>query len=205
MTDFVMFPATKRSKAFRKPLFGIGINDAPYITQPKIDGKNVFCPYFSVWRSMMIRCYSKKYHNKQPTYKECSVHEEWHKFMSFREWMEKQDWEGKFLDKDILIYGNKIYSEKTCFFVSRKVNNLMNDHKGERGKLPIGVCFFEGKYMAQCSGSNKRYLGLFESPKEAHNAWSVKKAEIIANIAINEKEPIKSALMKIASIIITPV
>jgi len=40
--------------------------------------------------------------------------------------MERQDWEGKHLDKDILIPGNKIYSPDRCIFVSSLINLLID-------------------------------------------------------------------------------
>lgn len=198
---FIQQPITKRSIAFRKPVFGIGINDATYKTQPKVNGKNIMCPFFSVWRSMLIRCYSKYYHNKQPTYKGCKVQDDWLSFMEFRGWMERQDWEGKYLDKDILVYGNKIYSKETCLFVSRRVNNLLNDHRAKRGDFPIGVCKFENKYMAQCSGRPNRYIGLYDTPELAHRAWAIEKAKVIREIAETQPLNIKDSLLNFAFMI----
>lgn len=198
---FIEQPATNRSVAFRKPVIGLGINDAPYKTQPKVDGKNIMCPFFSVWRSMLIRCYSGTYHKRQPTYKDCTVSDDWLSFMSFRSWMEKQDWVKKHLDKDILVSGNKIYSKETCIFVPREVNNLLNDHRAGRGKFPIGVCKSGNKYMAQCSGRENRYIGLYNTPHEAHTAWATEKAKVIREVADKQHPKLKEPLLKFATII----
>ena len=62
--------------------------------------------------------------------------------------MEKQDWEGKFIDKDLLFPGNKVYGPDTCVFVTRQLNNLFTDHGG-RGPHKQGV------YK---HGQSKRYV-----------------------------------------------
>ena len=73
---------------------------------------------------MLQRCYSESHLVRQPTYKGCSVCEEWLTFSNFKSWMEQQDWEGKQLDKDLLVYKNKIYSPETCVFVSSVINSF---------------------------------------------------------------------------------
>lgn len=95
-----------------KLVCGIGINNADYTTSlreelPKVNGKRKYrilwaCPFYKLWASMLQRCYSEKRLIKDPSYVGCSVHPDWHRFMNFRSWMEKQDWEGMELDKDIL-------------------------------------------------------------------------------------------------------
>ena len=60
MNTFVEIPASKMSIAKRTTIFGIGINDACYQVQPFINGKQVTCPFYRVWKNMMKRCYSKK-------------------------------------------------------------------------------------------------------------------------------------------------
>ena len=47
------------------------------------------------------------------------------------------------LDKDILIKGNKIYSQDTCIFVPKAINSLFTNRKRFRGEYPIGV--YKGK------------------------------------------------------------
>lgn len=107
----------------KKLIYGVGINDAGYAVMKReeagyVDGKRKrklvwACPYFRAWSSMLSRCYSTKWHERYPTYKGCTVSKEWHTFSNFRAWMVTQDWEGKSLDKDLLIEGNKIYSADT--------------------------------------------------------------------------------------------
>lgn len=88
--------------------------------KPSIDGKQT--KIYSTWSSMITRCYNKNNQTRQPTYIGCSVCEEWHNFQNFAKWMNEMDYEGKQLDKDIKIKGNKVYSPNTCMFVSHSEN-----------------------------------------------------------------------------------
>lgn len=174
----------------KKPLYGIGISDANYVVCQTIDGKKKICPFYQVWHSMLQRCYSSKLQVRRPTYLGCTVVEEWHSFMAFRAWMIRQDWQGKQLDKDILVAGNKIYSPSACIFVSRSINNLLNDHGSARGEWPIGVFYRiqNKKFQAYCHLNGKqKYLGLFLDPHLAHRAWQHFKIKVIQQAAADSK------------------
>ena len=97
--------------------------------------------------------------------------------MAFKSWMETQDWEDKQLDKD-LIGDGKLYSPENCVFVSRSLNQMLNC--GASGEYPIGVCRHKsGKFAANVkTKGDRKYLGLFSSPDEAHSAWRIAKLEI---------------------------
>jgi len=198
VTDFPHIKATKKSIYKRKSIFVIGINDSDYITQPFIGESRMICPFYSKWKSMIERCYSKKALLKRPTYIGCTVTPEWHTFMNFRAWMIKQDWKGKQLDKDILVPGNKVYSPDTCIFVTQKINTLLLDAPARRGKYPQGVNWNKraGKFVVQVGASGeKRHVGYFNDVKGAHTAARKAKAEHIVDIAQTQPEPIRSALL----------
>lgn len=149
-------------------VFGVGINDAEYNIQ-KENGK--LCSYYETWRNMLRRCYSVKFLEKNPTYKDCSVCDEWLTFSNFKSWMETQDWEGKQLDKDLLIYKNKVYSPETCCFIAKEINVVLTCiGTVTKGNYPFGVYYHkrDRKFYAQCSGE---YLGMFNTPSEAHQKW----------------------------------
>ena len=101
---------------------------------------------------MLQRCYSEKWQERYPTYKGCSVSEEWHTFSNFKAWMEKQQWEGKQLDKDILFEGNKVYSPEPCVFVTRKTNMFTTD-RAARGSGLLGMHWDKekAKFRAGCN------------------------------------------------------
>lgn len=171
-----------------KLVHGVGINDADYNVYEygsALDGirKCIWsCPFYTTWRSMLARCYSTKYQAMFPTYNGCSTVVAWHRFSTFRAWMERQDWEDNVLDKDILISNNKIYSPETCVFVSPQTNTFILENPKKRGDYPVGVFYHtrDQKYVAKCQAvnSNKRkHLGYYDTPEEAHAAWLTFKLE----------------------------
>lgn len=111
--------------------------------------------------------------------------------------MESQDWQGKQLDKDLLVQGNKVYGPDTCLFVNRDINTLLTDHSAARGNLPQGVSLDRGRYKAQCSFNGKQErLGSFGTPEEAAIAYRSHKYTHIQEVAAQQPEPIKSALLR---------
>ncbi len=165
---------------------GVGINDADYPVKPRVKGKTVHCPFYLAWVCMLKRCYSEVFHLKRPTYIGCFTVPEWHYFMTFRAWMMAQDWEGKDLDKDLLIEGNKMYGPATCLFVPRAVNSFMLEADSMRGDYPLGVGLHKpsGKYRAYCSDSNKKvHIGLYSNLNDAHMAYKVYKKKLAIELA----------------------
>ena len=193
-----------------KLVYGVGINDADYklyIVEelPKTNGernqKIVWeCPFYSRWKNMIARCYSKSYLEKYPSYKGCSVCEEWLTFSNFKAWMEQQDWEGKQLDKDLLVYQNKIYSPETCVFIYKRLNMFLVKRDKCRGDYPLGVRYHtdprrinpsKHPYKAQISDRDETVgLGHFSTPEEAHQAWQkakIKQAKTLQSEQTNVK------------------
>ena len=171
-----------------KLVYGVGINDADYPVHPKIDGKAVRCPYYTTWRNMLERCYSQKSLEYRPSYKGCSVCPDWIYFMNFRAWMMKQDWEGKELDKDLLVRGNKVYSPETCMFINRGVNIFLVEKESARGDYMLGVYYEKsrGKFRACCSNpftGKMDKIGRFNTEKEAHEAWRQYKHKLACILA----------------------
>lgn len=156
-------------------VFGVGINDADYQVSKYQGGKVLWrCPFYVKWKDMLKRCYRDSYKEMNPTYTECSVCDDWIYFSKFKSWMIEQDWEGKQLDKDLLLRGNKVYSPDTCVFIDNKVNTFLIERNASRGDWPIGVSASGKRFSAYCRvlGKNgNEYLGKFDSPEEAHRAW----------------------------------
>lgn len=183
-----------------KLVYGVGINDADYVVVPRTpDGKRKYCPFYLTWMHMLERGYCEKFKARQPTYKDVTVCEEWHRFSAFKAWMETQDWEGKSLDKDILVPGNKEYGPEVCCFVGGNVNNFIIDRGAGRGKWPLGVHLHRDKFRASLSVFGRRtHLGYFCTPEEAHLAWAKAKRRLLDELITNEgiSEYIASALRR---------
>ena len=196
----------------KKLVYGVGVNDLGYRVNvqewvTKDGGKRVrktvfLCEYYSAWASMLERCYSEKFLESKPSYIGTSVCSEWVYASAFKKWMEKQDWQGKCLDKDIIVPGNKLYSPETCAFVSQATNKFVIARGACRGEYPIGVHLYKqtGKYQAKCRNPFSRergHLGYFSTPEEAHEAWRKYKHELAQLVAATEADPrIVEALKK---------
>lgn len=185
----------------RKPLYGIAINDANYVTDTRVNGVRVTCKVYLTWLNMLNRCYGKAYQEKRPTYIGCIVCEEWLTFSNFKSWMEKQNWHGKQLDKDFLQKDSRIYSPETCVFIDADLNRFTTDSAASRGAHPIGVSFNRrvGKMQAECSNpftKEKDSIGYFDCPNEAHEAWRKRKHELACQLADMQEDPRVAAALR---------
>lgn len=164
--------------SLRKKLYGIAYNDSN-----SGDDKDLI----NLWRGMLCRCYNPASLSKQPSYKGCSVCEEWLTFSNFRRWaMDVANGysKGKQIDKDILAKGNKEYSPDTCCFVPSQINNLIIKSNKARGTLPIGVSILNGRYEASISIKNKKtHCSFHDTPEEAFQAYKTAKEAYIKEVA----------------------
>lgn len=178
----------------KKLIYGIGVNDADYNVRPIIDGKEVPCPYFRAWRGLLRRCYHTENLKIRPTYKDCTVCDEWLYFSNFRSWMASQDWQGNHLDKDIISVGNKIYSPEFCAFVGCLINQSIRVNESTRGILPIGVYLDQGKYKAQISKYGVNYsLGRYNSMRDASETYKKEKISYLTELSKTCKDKRVSA------------
>lgn len=150
---------------------------------------------YELWLSILSRCYDEKVQQKHPTYKGCSISEEWYNFQNFAKWMDKnynpETMKGFHLDKDILIKGNKIYSAETCCFVPNEINSLFTNNKVNRGYLPIGVSKLNKKFRVVINKGKKRiHVGLFINVEEAFQAYKTAKEQYIKEVADKWKDQI---------------
>lgn len=196
----------KKIKKKVKLVCGVGINDLKGL------GTEETKPYYSRWKGMLERCYSEKVRGKYPTYQNCTVCEEWLIFSNFKRWMETQDWKGKALDKDLLVYGNTVYSPETCCFINIRLNNFMIKSDKIRGDYPLGVwtehyslldgtikTVYRSHIGDGINGKLKR-LGYFENPLSAHKAWQKAKIEQALVLANQQTDlRVKGGLLRVAS------
>ena len=170
--------------------WGIYDVDAPTQKEEKLPcGKRKVvwrCVFYTTWAGMIRRCYSESSKIKYPSYLGCSVCDEWKFFSNFKRWMQRQEYKGKELDKDLILKGNKIYSPANCLFLSPNVNTFIITSKSIRGEYPIGVTEYRLKdkvrFVANCRNPItkdrlRKYIGSFDTPFEAHKAWQKKKLE----------------------------
>ena len=156
---------------------------------------------YTVWYSMLQRCHNSKIHKQKPTYSGCAISDNFKSLTYFLDWAKQQvghnsrDGEGrKFnLDKDILIKGNKVYSEDTCCFVPMEINVLFGSSRATRGANPIGVYYDKVRenYQAYVRVNGKKCaLGRYTTSEEAFYAYKKAKEAHIKDVANKWKEQI---------------
>jgi len=183
---------------YDKSVYNIGfIGEGKY--KPTINQKHT--ARYSVWLDMLRRCFSDKFKNKYPTYKNCTVCDEWLNFQNFAEWYEDNFYEVgnqiMNIDKDILFKKNKLYCPNTCIFVPQEINLLFIKYDKCRGNFPIGVTFNKkhNKFYSSCEyKDNNKYLGFYDTPEEAFEAYKNYKENLIKEVADKYKNIIPDKL-----------
>ena len=191
-----------------KLIYGVGVSEDGEFKRTYVDenGRQKKTGEYRVWKSMLDRCSSEKLHARSPVYLECSASENFRNFQYFAKWCNEQigfgstGWE---LDKDLVVKGNKKYSEDTCVFVPSELNLLLTKSNKIRGDFPIGVCFHKrsGKYQSTVKvNGTQKHLGYFNTPEEAFQVYKVAKEQFIKEQAELWKDKIDirvyEALMK---------
>jgi len=145
---------------------------------------------YETWYNMIQRCYDPYIINKNLTYQNATICDEWLNFQNFAEWYNKNHYElldeKVDLNKDIIKRGNKHYNSKNCSFVPHSINCLLIKGDNSRGKYPIGAYFHKpsNKYIAKVAINGKqKHLGLFSTPKKAFNAYKIEKEKQIKIMA----------------------
>ena len=175
-------------------VYGVGVSTSG---KYKISHNYHHTTEYTLWKNMLRRCYNSSEQIKCPTYRGCIVSENFKIFQYFAEWCNSQvgfgnkGWQ---LDKDIIGDG-KLYSEDTCCFVPREINQLLTDARSIRGKWPIGVTHIKhmNKFEASVTKLNKRcVLGYYKSSDEAHMVYRVEKEQHVKCMAALYQEDLDS-------------
>lgn len=175
---------------YDKSIYGVGfIGDGKFKT--KDNGKSTL--HYHKWFDMLKRCYDERFHEKQPTYKDCEVYREWHNFQNFAKWHTENYYtiedEVMCLDKDILNKGNKIYSPETCIYAPKSINSFFMSRRKSKDNLPYGISKYKDDYVARIRDKNKEhiYLGRFKTLEEAFLKYKNYKEKIIKDMAESYK------------------
>ena len=143
---------------------------------------------YSTWSGMFERAYSDRYHLKKPTYIGVTVGSEWHNYQNFAEWYEKhynpETMQGWYLDKDILVPGNKTYAPEFCCFIPPSISSIfVNMVKSKKG-LPRGVSEIDGGYQVAMQKYGKQnYIGYYKTIEEASSAYMKAKKDYLKEVS----------------------
>ena len=171
-------------------VYGVGVLGTKYPTMA--NGRNT--KEYDLWKSMLRRCYSDTSKKKHPAYEGCEVSDNFKYYEYFYEWCHKQVGFGVVgngnsfqLDKDLLIKGNKLYSEDSCVFIPADVNLVLTKRTSSRGQHLIGVHWHkrDKAFIAQVNKNKgkQEHLGYFNTELEAFNAYKQAKENYIKELA----------------------
>lgn len=177
---------------------GVGITGKKYTPTYKDQfGKRKTRAEYSIWNDMLRRCYSQKRIVKQPTYKGCTVSENFKHYEYFYEWCNNQIGFGKEcweLDKDLLVKGNKLYSEDVCVFLPKELNLLLIKSNRLRGETPIGVSYHKVSEVFSAQMNRREegtlHIGYYKTPEEAFYAYKEAKEAFIKEQTLKWKDEI---------------
>lgn len=176
-------PATNRSWAFRKKIYGVGVTDVDFVTATIIDGKQVVHPAAISWRKMLASAYSDEHRPERPSQNTITVCNEWHLFSNFLSWWKLNYVDGWVLNKDLLT-DSSVCSPLTCLYAPKWLHAILRSE--QRGKLMPGVTITSsGKFQAICAipkNGGGEYLGSFDTEIDAHLAWMRRKLEHVLHL-----------------------
>ena len=163
-------------------VYGVGVTGNKH----PITINGVITKEYELWQSMLERCYSDALKKKNPTYEGCEVSENFKSYEYFYEWCHNQIGFGECgfqLDKDLLVKGNKVYSENTCVFIPKEINILLTKRTASRGEHLIGVSWHKTKkaFVARVNKNKGKpeWLGLFKTEIEAFNTYKTAKEAFV--------------------------
>ena len=178
--------ALKDHSAF--DVVGVGRNDL-YRHSTACKGK---C--YQMWFNMLFRCYNN---GGSVGYEDCWVCTEWLTYSKFREWFLCNSITTEFkiayqIDKDLKVYGNKIYSPDTCFLVSPKINTFLTK---------AGCVYYVKEkstwYVASSAkGGKTEYISGFSSKHEAKIGALSYKIALADSLASEVQCPLISSKLK---------
>ena len=161
-----------------------------WVMSYRANGEQHFTRSYKAWLDMRYRCkHDGKWQAKYPTYKGCHNSQLFDSPQGFIEWSTRQPGGGVTgfqLDKDLLLKGNKLYSEDVCVYLPQALNKFLTDKQSVRGIYPRGVHFNKhvGKLCAKVSVMGESvHLGYFGNTEEAFAAYKSAKEREARNWA----------------------
>lgn len=131
---------------------------------------------YRVWALMLKRCFSEEYKQRNPTYRDVTVCDEWLLFTNFREWFNINYIQGFELDKDLIgdYKESKVYSPDTCVFIPHNVNTFLV-YKNYSDTSGISLSKSKNRYIVNCNTfmeDTNGYIGSFGTREEALECYN---------------------------------
>ena len=173
---------SRKDKKTKGLIYGYGINDSLYKPlevkyhrneDEKIKREVVFsCYIFKSWKWMLRRVFIDK------GYEDCKIQEDWLLFSNYFNWYVQNipnSNQNYVIDKDLLSNGRSCYSENTCLFVPKRINDIISKAPAKKSTSLIGTYLDNSRSPSRWQGyytiNGKRDMKSFSSEYEAHSHW----------------------------------
>ena len=161
-----------------KLICGVGIVD---VRKTRHSGDYIFDKAKTLWLGVLSRCYMENLPSYK-YYKDCTVSDEWLTFSNFLQWYRDKGesrcvWDLQ-LDKDLKVYGNKVYGPDTCMLISRNLNLLI---RPPSYNMSLKACRDKGEHLLVVAGRYKK-LDLHPDDKLIPDYLLVHAHQMLANL-----------------------
>lgn len=129
---------------------------------------------YARWRGIINRCKPGAAQAQSKCYVGCSVSPLFEEFQGFANWYTKQvgyGLEDYDIDKDLLVKGNKLYSEETCVLIPAKLNKFLSQKNANSDNRGIAKTATNRYVATGCLDSNVYYIGTYDTSEEARTHY----------------------------------
>lgn len=163
------------------------------IYTPTLNNKHTSA--YICWSDLLGRIYGKIINIKEPTYKNCTISEEWLNFQNFADFYYKNCLDFSFqIDKDIILKNNKHYSSETCCFVPNEINMLFRSYEKEN-IYGEGIRLKTDRKIPKFTAQFRNiYLGKSENLETIQKIYFKAKEQYIHQLAEKYKKYLKSEI-----------
>lgn len=188
---------TVRDRLF-PTIYGVG-----YIGNANTRAQGKMRREYILWRGLLTRCYDDVFIKTDKSYIGCTVSENFKSYEYFCKWCSEQigfnavDDKGQYfhLDKDILVKGNKMYSEDTCCFVPQQINTAVPRTYSLKRPYVTGVHYCldnsSNPFHVHISQYGKdSVIGRYKTEEIAYNVYKASKEAYIKEISHKWKDKI---------------
>lgn len=145
---------------------------------------------YKAWFGIIERCYSEKLRQSRPCYSDVTVSIEWYNFQNFAKWFYSQKgaelgWE---IDKDLLVTGNKHYSQETCILLPARLNTAIIHIGSDKNVLGYSYHPVAKLYSTVVSTTTGSRTSYFRTKDECVKYYFKGKSEQFSSLANEWRE-----------------
>lgn len=154
------------------------------------DSNGILSEEYRIWSNMLRRCYTNYKSDKNITYINVEVCDEWHNFQNFADWYSRAVLKFKEynifpnIDKDLFSATGRgiLYSPETCCILPSIINASLVEKRCTNG-LHHGVITRRGKFIAMVMYKYKTYRVVCTTLEQAIKSYTILKKKVLCELA----------------------